>query len=76
VVRGGNYFNNARNCRVSYRNHNAPDNRNDNIGFRLALSPSSRDSRMAATEQGIVLLPGCLGIGTKRRLFKAQGAAG
>lgn len=39
VIRGGSYFNNAQNCRVSNRNNNEPGNRNDNIGFRLALSP-------------------------------------
>lgn len=35
VLRGGNYWNNARNCRSEYRNNNDPTNRNDNIGFRL-----------------------------------------
>ena len=37
--RGGSYFNDAQNCRAAYRNHNDPANRNDNIGFRLVLSP-------------------------------------
>ena len=36
VVRGGGWNNNARNCRSANRNNNSPDNRNDNIGFRLA----------------------------------------
>ena len=39
VLRGGSWNNNARNCRVSNRNYNQPDNRNNNIGFRLSLSP-------------------------------------
>ena len=38
MYRGGSYFNHAQNCRVAYRNHNHPANRNDNLGFRLALS--------------------------------------
>ena len=38
VLRGGNYFNNAVNCRAANRNRNEPDNRNNNVGFRLALS--------------------------------------
>lgn len=35
VLRGGSWNNNARNVRAACRNHNSPDNRNDNIGFRL-----------------------------------------
>ncbi|MDR0970250.1 MAG: SUMF1/EgtB/PvdO family nonheme iron enzyme [Lentimicrobiaceae bacterium] len=38
VIRGGSWNNNARNCRVSNRNNNAPGNRNNNVGFRL-VSP-------------------------------------
>jgi formylglycine-generating enzyme required for sulfatase activity len=37
-LRGGSWNNNAENCRVSNRNYNTPDNRNNNIGFRLCLS--------------------------------------
>ncbi|MEM6632804.1 MAG: SUMF1/EgtB/PvdO family nonheme iron enzyme [Bacteroidota bacterium] len=40
VLRGGNWLNDARNCRVSNRNRNEPDNRDNNVGFRLALSPA------------------------------------
>ncbi len=36
VLRGGSWNNNGRNVRSAQRNHNTPDNRNDNIGFRLA----------------------------------------
>jgi formylglycine-generating enzyme required for sulfatase activity len=39
VLRGGSWNNDAQNCRVSNRNNNAPENRNNNIGFRLASSP-------------------------------------
>lgn len=35
VNRGGSWNNEARNCRVSNRNNNTPDNRNNNLGFRL-----------------------------------------
>ena len=38
VCRGGSWFNNARNCRVSNRsNGGTPDDRGNNLGFRLAL---------------------------------------
>jgi len=36
VVRGGSWNNDARNVRAAYRNHNDPDDRNDNLGFRCA----------------------------------------
>ncbi len=35
VLRGGAWNNNPMNCRAANRNHNAPDNRNNNIGFRV-----------------------------------------
>jgi len=38
VNRGGSWNNNPDNCRVANRNNNNPDNRNNNIGFRLARS--------------------------------------
>jgi len=38
VIRGGSWNNNARNARVSNRNNNTPDNRNNNLGFRLACN--------------------------------------
>ena len=38
VLRGGSWNNNGRNVRSAYRNNNAPDNRNNNNGFRLALA--------------------------------------
>jgi hypothetical protein len=36
VLRGGSWNNNGRNLRSAYRNGKSPDNRNDNIGLRLA----------------------------------------
>ena len=41
MVRGGAFNNNARNVRAANRNRNDPDNRNDNIGFRVVVSRSS-----------------------------------
>jgi Sulfatase-modifying factor enzyme 1 len=38
VLRGGSWINNAQNLRSANRNHNHPDNANQNIGLRLVLS--------------------------------------
>ena len=38
VLRGWSFNNNQRNARCAYRNNNNPDNRNDNIGFRVCVS--------------------------------------
>ena len=38
MLRGGSFNNNPKNVRCAYRNNNDPDNRNDNNGFRVALS--------------------------------------
>jgi hypothetical protein len=38
VNRGGSWNNNANNCRSANRNRNNPDNRNNNLGFRVALA--------------------------------------
>ncbi|MBY0474653.1 MAG: hypothetical protein K2Q13_06280 [Nitrosomonas sp.] len=35
MLRGGSWNNNPDNVRASARNNNDPDNRNDNIGFRV-----------------------------------------
>lgn len=48
--RGGSWINNARNCRSAYRNHNTPDNRNNNLGFRALAARRRR--RMAAAGRG------------------------
>jgi len=39
VLRGGSWNNNGQNCRSANRNNNSPDNRNNNIGFRLVFVP-------------------------------------
>lgn len=36
LLRGGSWNNNTDNCRVANRNNNNPDNRNNNIGFRVS----------------------------------------
>jgi len=38
VLRGGSWNNNPQNCRSANRNRNTPDNRNNNNGFRVAVS--------------------------------------
>ena len=38
VVRGGSWNNNQDNARTAYRNRNHPNNRNNNIGFRVVRS--------------------------------------
>jgi hypothetical protein len=38
AVRGGSWINNAQNVRSAYRNNRHRGNRNNNIGFRFALS--------------------------------------
>ncbi len=40
VNRGGSWNNNAVNCRSANRNNWNPDNRNNNLGFRVALVPA------------------------------------
>lgn len=41
VLRGGSFNNTENNLRAANRNRNNPDNRNDNIGFRVVSSRSS-----------------------------------
>ena len=36
----------APNLRAAYRNNNTPDNRNKNIGFRIARTPIGQRSRL------------------------------
>ena len=44
VLRGGSFNNNENNLRAANRNRNNPENRNDNNGFRVVASRSSRYS--------------------------------
>jgi hypothetical protein len=51
VNRGGSRNNNAPNCRLANRNNNTPDNRNNNIGWRLRAFFSSLCKSDDTTEQ-------------------------
>ncbi len=53
VKRGGSWNNNASNCTVANRNNNNPDNRNNNIGFRL-LRPQPGVSAEAQRRTGLL----------------------
>lgn len=39
VYRGGSWFSNAKDCRVSFRNSKSPSNRDHNLGFRVVVIP-------------------------------------
>ncbi|MBN1886482.1 MAG: SUMF1/EgtB/PvdO family nonheme iron enzyme [Thermoflexales bacterium] len=43
VLRGGNWNDNPANVRAANRNDNAPDNRNDNVGFRCVVVGAPRE---------------------------------
>ena len=42
--RGGSWNNDAANCRTANRNTNAPTNRTNNNGFRLALNSAGKEA--------------------------------
>lgn len=52
-MRGGNWNNNATNCRVSYRNNNNPYNSNNNNGFRLCNADPARTGSLQAELPGV-----------------------
>lgn len=39
VIRGGSWLSYAELCRAAYRSYGTPDNRNDDVGFRLVFVP-------------------------------------
>jgi hypothetical protein len=53
LLRGGNWNNNATNCRVSYRNNNNPYNSNNNNGFRLCNAEQARTGILPAEIPGV-----------------------
>jgi hypothetical protein len=62
-LRGGSWNNNEDDARVSIRNNNHPNNRNNNIGFRVVAFHSFVASSMFRPRSGIAaelagLLPG------------------
>ncbi len=53
VKRGGNFNNNARNVRSANRNNNSPDNRNNNLGFRLLSTRHLRGNLRMRTSSSV-----------------------
>ncbi|MCH9698807.1 MAG: SUMF1/EgtB/PvdO family nonheme iron enzyme [Gammaproteobacteria bacterium] len=54
VIRGGSWINNGRNARSAYRNRNEPANRNNTLGFRLALAPAHRVIGIGVVDQIVI----------------------
>ncbi len=57
MIRGGSWLNDARNCRAANRNRNEPQNRNDNLGFRVAAAPRARGGCPAGRNRPLSSLP-------------------
>ena len=58
VLRGGAWNNNPDNLRSANRNNNQPDNRNNNVGFRVASTlfrQNRQDHGLAGCAQGGIL---------------------
>ena len=70
VNRGGNFNNNATNCRSANRNNNNPSNRNNNIGFRPANPSSAR--RVRPTERTPVACDGQIRLPCHSEMAVAQ----
>ncbi|MBN3036797.1 MAG: hypothetical protein JW861_14525 [Bacteroidales bacterium] len=75
MVRGGSWNNKPRNCRVSNRNRNTPDNRNNNNGFRLASILHGR-SRLMGIRRECTQNPGFGPARTSGGKHKNRRAAG
>ena len=59
MLRGGSWNNNSSNLRASNRNDNEPENRNNNIGFRLSRDVErSREGGFAAGAAGTKVAAG------------------
>ncbi|MCP4543640.1 MAG: SUMF1/EgtB/PvdO family nonheme iron enzyme [Chloroflexi bacterium] len=50
VLRGGSFLNNNRNVRCAYRNNRNPNDRNNNIGFRLVVVSTLFQERLLFQE--------------------------
>jgi len=69
VLRGGSWNNNPANLRAANRNRNTPDNRNNNIGFRVS-STTYGQSRLHSVQTGVhVVSPGAWGESSKGPRF-------
>lgn len=59
VLRGGSWNNEATNLRAAERNRNEPENRNNNIGFRVARDVErGRDGDLVAGAAAITVVAG------------------
>ena len=56
-MRGGSWNNNSDNSRVAYRNNNTPDNKWNNIGFRLLVAFQLRGRDGFPVCEQIFILP-------------------
>jgi Sulfatase-modifying factor enzyme 1 len=54
VLRGGSWNNNQDNARSADRNRNNPNNRNNNIGFRVVCSSTSFSSFHGKAHSGVL----------------------
>ena len=57
MLRGGSWNNNPQNCRAANRNRNAPANRNNNYGFRVAFCLHAPSGRLAGPPRTIGFRP-------------------
>ena len=57
MLRGGSWNNNTRNLRAANRNDNAPDNRNNNIGFRVCRVSHIVIARALGSPPGLPAIP-------------------
>jgi hypothetical protein len=71
VIRGGSWNNKPRNLRSANRNRNNPDNRNNNLGFRLAQS-----ARVALCQARSRPVHGQAGCGARVSMSPFPGLAG
>ncbi len=61
MLRGGSWNNNQENARAEYRNNNHPQNRNNNIGFRVVSLSTSTFALHDAGMSRQLRLEGCGG---------------
>jgi hypothetical protein len=79
VVRGGSWNNNSNNARASYCNRNNPNNRNNNIGFRVVVGVAhvcSTFSGRACVKARPRRLRRVLAPGVIPEIWPGQGSAG
>ncbi|MCP5090900.1 MAG: SUMF1/EgtB/PvdO family nonheme iron enzyme [Gammaproteobacteria bacterium] len=62
MVRGGSWINESDNARTAIRNDNNPDNRNNNIGFRVLLCLRQHSEEASCLQARTVSLKGGTGV--------------